>query len=410
MAELDVMIIGGGPAGLGAAMALKRQGIDRIAVIEREGEAGGVPRHCAHPPFGWREFRRFLNGPEYCRRLREQAEAAGIEIRTRSTVTRLASGAAVQVISPEGIETIRARRALVATGCRETPRSTRLVGGTRPLGVETTGALQAMIYLKNRVPFRRPVVIGTELVSFSALLTCARAGIDPVAMIEQEGRAIAEWPAEWYPRLRGIPVYYGSRIVAIEGTPRVEAIRLAGPEGEERRIACDGVLFTGRFVPESALIRESHLVLDAASGGPVIDQHGRCSDPAYFAAGNLLRPVETAGWSWAEGRTMADCIAADLDGRLGAGDGEAVYEPRSPVKLVVPQSVRLPKSAFGLENLQLRVERPVRGKLEVSSEGRVVWQASLRALPERRYLIPIAELSASPGKFTVAFREEQAAT
>ena len=409
MADVDVLVIGGGPAGLAAASALKRLGIERAMVIERETEAGGVPRHCGHPPFGWREYRRILTGPAYARRLVEQAGALGVEVRPATAAVRLQPGGRVEVTSPQGAQTIAARRVVIATGARETPRSARLIGGTRPLGVLTTGALQALVYLKQRIPFRRPVIVGTELVSLSALLTCRHAGIRPAAMIEAADRPTAPRPLTVYPRLFGIPIHYRSRIQSIEGDERVEAVCVDGPDGE-RTIACDGVLCTGRFVPEAALLRGSDIALDAAAGGPLVDQYGRCSDPVYFAAGNVLRPIETAGWSWQEGCDVARVVADDLAGRLPAPQWDTMLTVTPPVRLVVPQRLSWPLDGrAGAEHLQLRVERPVSGTLAVTSDSRTIWHRRMRALPERRMLIPVDKIAraASPGPLVVEFQESQ---
>ena len=137
-------------------------------------------------------------------------------------------------------------------------------------------------------------------------------GIRPVAMVEPAGRVTARWPARLLPKLLRIPLMLGTELTAIHGRSRVTGVDLVGPDGNTRHVEADGVIVTGGFVPESALLKASHLAVDPASGGPDIDQFGRCSDPAYFAAGNLLRAVETAGWSWAEGRRAGRTIAYDL--------------------------------------------------------------------------------------------------
>ena len=198
---------------------------------------------------------------------------------------------------------------------RESSRHARLISGDRPLGVVTTGTLQAMVHLHHLAPFSRPVVVGTELVSLSALLTCRKAHIRPVAMIESAPRPTARMPLLLYPRLLGIPVHYATDLVEIRGRSRVESVAVMSSAGRAT-IACDGVLLTGSFVPEAALVRGSHLQLDPGSGGPTVDQFGRCSDPAWYAAGNLLRPVETAGWSFAEGQRIGSAVADDLAGLL----------------------------------------------------------------------------------------------
>ena len=298
--SIDVAIVGGGPAGLSAAIELKRSGVAHVVVLERETEAGGIPRHCGHPPFGMREFARILTGPRYARKLVETAVHAGVDIRTSTTVVKALPGAGLLIATDRGAQKINARRVIYATGVRETPRSARMISGNRPRGVLNTGVLQAMVYLNGHRPFKRPLIVGTELVSFSSIQTCRHAGISPVAMIEENGEAVARWPTAIFAKITSVPVHYNSRLVAIKGQDTVVAAVVENAQGESLEIACDGVILTGRFTPEASLSTCGHLRVDSGTGGPEVDQFGRCSDPAYFAAGNVLRPVETAGWCWNE--------------------------------------------------------------------------------------------------------------
>ena len=389
--EWEVVVVGGGPSGLAAATRLRELGVEKVLVLEREIEAGGIPRHCGHPPFGMREFGRILTGPSYARRLVHRALAAGVHIRTGVDVVRIAEGGNLDVTGAEGASQLHGRRVLLATGTRETPRSARLVGGRRPLGVLSTGALQSFVYLANRLPFRKPVVIGTELVSFSAILTCWRAGIRPAAMIEENGRPTAWRISALLPRLLGIPLLYNSRVTSIEGTARVEAVEVETPHGS-RRIDCDGALFTGCFTSEATLARTGHLEIDASSSGPVVDQFGRCSDPAYYAAGNVLRPVETAGWCWREGCDVAAVIADDLKGLLPARTSVAAVRIAGPIKYAVPQRVAFPLREGGMRNIQLRWERAASGRLEIADSAGAVFGMRISALPERRVLLPLDRL------------------
>ncbi len=309
----DVAIIGGGPAGLAAATELKKIGIERVVVLDRETEAGGIPRHCGHPPFGLFEYKRILTGPSYAKRIVQTAVDAGVEIRLKNTVTALGADGQLTIVSPDGVADLQAKRVLLATGTRETPRSARLVSGVRPLGICNTGALQSMVYLKNRIPFKRPVVVGTEIVSFSALFTCKKAGIKPVAMLEEAPGTTVKWPISYGAGLLGVPLSLRTKLVSIQGHERVESVLVADSDGNVRKIVCDGVLFTGLFTPESSLVRMSHLKIDENTGMPVVDAHGRCSDPAYYAAGNVLqKPVKVAGTCWKGGRETARWIAKDL--------------------------------------------------------------------------------------------------
>ena len=309
----DVAIIGGGPTGLAAAITLKKAGIERVVVLDREADAGGIPRHCGHPPFGFIEYKRLLTGPSYAKRIVETAQNAGVDIRVKTTVTQLGKEGKLSLVSSQGATELAAKRVLLATGTRETPRSARMVSGNRPLGICNTGALQSMVYLKNKVPFRSPVVIGTEIVSFSALFTCKKAGIQPVAMLEENVRPTVKWPVHYGAKVFGVPLFLQTQLVTILGKDRVDAVRVADAKGNEREIDCDGVLFTGQFIPESSLVRMSHLQINPITGSPVVNEFNRCSDPAYYAAGNLLlHPVKIAGKCWQNGRLTAQWIVQDL--------------------------------------------------------------------------------------------------
>ncbi|WP_149086600.1 NAD(P)/FAD-dependent oxidoreductase [Pseudomonas prosekii] len=394
--NVDVAIIGGGPSGLSAAIELRKLGVSKVVVIERESEAGGVPRHCGHPPFGFWEYGRVYTGPDYAKRNVEEALKAGVDIRVKHSVVKLGSGGRLEVVSPKKVLVIHASRVLVATGAREMPRSARLVGGDRPLGVINTGAFQSYLYLQHLKPFNRPLIVGTELVSLSSIMSCRRAGIKPVAMIEANHRATARWPLSLFPKLCGVPMHFGAQLLEIHGTGRVEGASVRLADGAIREFVCDGVMLTGHFIPESSLVRLSELKLDPKSGGPEIDQYGRCSDPAYFAAGNLLRPVETAGWSFREGRKIASMIVADLRGQLPVADRTIPVICSGELKLCVPQRLSL-SSVRGIKHLQMRVNRQARGRLVVRADGEELWSRLTSSLPERRILIPIASLNVPKG-------------
>ena len=390
--ECEVAIVGAGPAGLSAALALVKAGIDDVHILERDTAPGGIPRHCGHPPFGLREFNRVLTGPAYARRLANAVRDAGVATHTGTTVVGLGPQGRLALSTTEGEHTLLARRVLLATGVRETPRSTRLVSGARPAGITTTGALQSTVYLAGRRPFRRPVIVGTELVSFSALLTCRHAGMRPAAMLEAGSRTTAWRWSTALPLALRVPVLLDTRIDRILGIERVDGVRVVNARGACDTVPCDGVVFTGRFVPEATLLRGSHLELDPASGGPVVDQFGRCSDASYFAAGNLLRPVETAGWCWAEGRRAGRWLAASLRGELPHDvPVVTVRANHSALKFVTPQRIVLGDDVPNMDDcrLQLRVNCPVRDVLTVAAGGRELLRHRIRALPERRVLVDL---------------------
>lgn len=383
--QVDVIVIGAGPAGLAAATVLASAA--RVLVLDREAAAGGIPRHCGHFPFGLREFHRLMRGPDYARALVARAEASGARIATGVNVVKLHPGPRVMVTSDRGPQEIGANLVLIATGVRETSRAQRLIGGEKPAGVLSTGALQGLVYLEGKRPFRRPVILGTELVSFSAIMTCLHAGIRPLAMIEPNPRITARRPAAIYPWLKRVPVHLSTRIRRIEGRERVERVVLEGPDGESV-LDTDGVIVTGRFRPEATLLDGSHLERDPATSGPVIDNFGRCTDPAYFAAGNVLRPVETAGWSWAEGVAIGKAMRLGLDGRLPDNERHRVRSVGDAIDWILPQVVRAPDGA-ALDCFQMRVNRPVRGRLSLRVAGSEYASRSIVSRPERRITMPL---------------------
>ena len=391
MTEAEVLVVGSGPAGLAAATELARLG-RRVVVLERESEAGGIPRHCGHYPFGMREFHRLLRGPDYAARLRATAVAAGVAIRTRTTVTALLPGGRIEITDDTGPATLTARAVLLATGVRETSRAARLIGGEKPGGVMSTGALQGMVYLNHQRPFGHPVILGTELVAFSALLTCRHAGIRPVAMVESGDRPTVRAPAHWLARLMGVPILMQTEITAIHGRSRVEGVTLATPSGV-KDLPADGVIVTGGFRPDAALLRACHLEVDAASGGPIIDRWGRLSDPTYFAAGNLLRGVETAGWCWSEGKRTARAINTALDGLLPAPGTARITLNHPALRLAVPQILGSGGNETVHDRLQVRLTAPVTGRLTLMQGGQTLASHRIDSLPERRLSLPLIRLT-----------------
>jgi thioredoxin reductase len=287
MERRDVVIIGGGPAGLSAAGRFHELGI-AATVLEREQQAGGVPRHCGHMGFGWESHRRIWTGPCFAAQLRDDSK--GLDLRTCHTVLGI-DGDVLRVQSEHGIREMSAKRIILATGTRETPRAPRFVGGSRPSGVMTTGALQANVYLQHFKPFERPVIIGSELVSFSAILTCRHMGIRPVAMIEARDRISAPRPGDLVAKfVYGVPVWTRTRLIAIEGRRQVEAVEIER-NGQRQRVACDGVIFTGEWVPEATLL---------------------VNKPKVTLAGNVHGALKTSGACWRDGRAIAEQVARGL--------------------------------------------------------------------------------------------------
>jgi len=400
----NIAIVGGGTAGLALATELRRLGVESVTVLEREPAAGGVPRHCGHYPFGLRELKRVLKGPDYARKLVQNARAAGVDIRTDTTVTALHPNARLSINTPEGSYALQATRVVLCTGVRESSRAQRFIGGQRPMGVLTTGALQSMVYLNHKRPFRRPVIIGSELVSFSAIMTCRHMGMRPLAILEENARITVRQIMRPFPALTGIPVRFNASNIRILGDKTVQAVAYEDATGRMHEIKADGVIISGKFRPEAALLYASHLEVDAGTGGPSIDQYGRASDPSYFCTGNLLRPVETSSWCWHEAVETASRIVQDLSTPIGGSGHVPLCSADPAIRFVVPQRLVRADAPGAMTQMQLRLVQPKSGYLSALSGGKTLWGDWLDTRPERRILAPLKPALAHGGPDAVEMR------
>ncbi|MFB7865678.1 FAD-dependent oxidoreductase [Streptomyces sp. NPDC056069] len=298
---VDVLVVGGGPAGLAAAARLAAAGAGHVEVLERERAAGGVPRHCGRAGFG------AYTGPGYARRAVDSAVRSGARVRTGVSATGWAGPLTLEVTAPTGLELITASAVLLATGARERPRSARLVPGSRPAGVLSTGELQQSVELfglRGERIGRRAVVVGADPVAGHAVRTLRRAGVDVAAVVTDRPRG---------PRLPA-PVLRGATVVELVGRGRLSGVAVRGADGRTGLLRCDTVVFTGDWLPDHELARAGRVLLDPGTRGPSVDPEYRTSVPGVFAAGNLLRGIEPAPAAAAEGRRAADAALAHLSG------------------------------------------------------------------------------------------------
>jgi len=314
---IDVLIVGAGPAGLSAAIQLKKLGINNLIVVDREPEAGGMPRFCHHTGFGREDLWRMYSGPRYARYYRELAEKMDVEVRTSTTIigwentltsalSQKEGGLRMSFTSPSGLGEIEAGAILLATGVRERPRAARLIPGTRPAGIFTTGSLQRFVYQEHLPVGRRAVIVGAELVSLSALMTLNHAEVNCVMMTTEESKHQIEFPyvlMKWAVMdiIRRTPIYTNTRVSNIFGHKHVEGIELTHASGQKKIVECDTVIFTGDWIPENEIARLGGLAIDPITRGPLIDALFQSSAGGVFAAGNLLRGVETADHCALEG-------------------------------------------------------------------------------------------------------------
>ncbi|MFJ2932659.1 FAD-dependent oxidoreductase [Streptomyces sp. NPDC087219] len=387
---VDVLVVGAGPAGLAAAARLAAAGAGRVEVLEREPAAGGVPRHCARPGFGADGRGRPLDGPGYARRSVRAALRAGATVRTGVSATGWAGPLTLDVTAPTGLERVRARAVVLATGARERPRSARLVPGSRPAGVLTTGELQRLVLRFGERPERvgrRAVVVGGDPVARDAVRTLRAAGVEVVAVVcEQPARRTA---------FGAVPVLTGAVVSELLGRGRLTGVAVrSGADGATRHtLRCDTVVFTGDWIPDHELARARGLPLAPGTRGPATDGAFRTTAPGVFAVGNLLRGVEPAVVAAAEGHAVAAAVIDLLGGepwpervvpvgvRTGGPAGSVGVPAGSagPLRWVTPGLLG-PVATPLLVRPERRLVRPV---LTVSQDG-----VSLRRMRVGGSLVP----------------------
>ncbi|WP_319434124.1 NAD(P)/FAD-dependent oxidoreductase [Mycobacterium sp. RTGN5] len=408
---VGVVIVGGGPAGLTAAAALA--GRHNVVVLERESVAGGIPRHSDHLGYGIRDLRTVLSGPHYARRLVAQALTAGADIRTDAMVTGWAGEQALEVTSPRGREVIEASAVVLATGARERPRPARLIAGDRPAGVYTTGHLQNLVHLHGRGVGRRAVIVGAELVSYSAVLTLRHAGCRTVLMTTEHQRP------ESYPAFTlaaraglGVRVATRTRVTRIIGAPTLRAVEIENADtGARRIIDCDTLILTGDWVPDHELARLADLDIDPVGGAPLVDTALRTNRTGVFAIGNLVHPVDTADVAALDGRHVSGAVHAYLAGhRAPRGGVRLVAE--APLRWISPGVLRPGDGAPPRNRLLAWTDTLLRSPVvttrqdgAVLASRRLPWAAS----PGRMFRIPagmVAGAARDGGPVTVTVRAE----
>jgi thioredoxin reductase len=408
--HVAVAIVGGGPSGLTAAAALAGRVDGDVLVIEREVETGGIPRHSDHPGYGMRDLKRFASGPAYAKRLTAMAQNAGATLETEAMVTGWTGERRLQITSPRGIRTVTADAVVLATGARERPRTARLIPGGRPDGVYTTGQLQNLVCLHHADVGSRALIVGAELVSWSAVLTLREAGCATVGMVSgyphSEAYAVFRMPGRM---LMDGPVITRSQIVAVEGKDRVRAAVVENLQtGRRTTVACDTVVFTGDWIPDHELARTGGLAMDSATRGPVVDAGLRTSSPGVFAVGNLIHPVDTADGAALDGRHVAAAVSGWLEHRDEPPKAVRIRTD-GPFKWVAPQLVSPEGGVAARGDLLFWVDEYRRlPKLRAAQDGRTLatkrtpWPAA----PGRVYRAPwslVAGADPAGGDVTVSF-------
>lgn len=297
MENYDIVIIGGGPAGLAAAVSAKKSGADRILILERDKELGGILNQCIHNGFGLHTFKEELTGPEYAQRFIDQVEKLGIEYRLNTMVMEISRDKTVTAINrKDGLLEIRGKAIILSMGCRERARGALNIPGYRPAGIFSAGTAQRLVNVEGLMPGREVVILGSGDIGLimARRMTLEGAKVKLVAeLMPYSGglkRNIVQCLDDY-----GIPLKLSHTVVDIKGKERVEGVTIAEVDGEgkpipgtEAEYSCDTLLLSVGLIPENELSAGMGVELNSLTSGPVVNERFETNIEGVFACGNVL--------------------------------------------------------------------------------------------------------------------------
>ena len=379
--SVDALVIGGGSAGLAAALRLREAGRS-VAIVEREPYLGGILLQCIHSGFGLQEFGEDLTGPEYAERFVRPAATAGIPVWLDATVTEIGREqhdgrvrhSVVALSTRRGVVRFSAGAVILAMGCRERNRGNVAIAGTRPAGVFTAGLAQRLVNIEGCVPGKTVVIIGSGDIGLIMARRLTLVGCEVRAVVEIQAypsgntRNIVQCLNDF-----SIPLYLGHVVTRIEGRDRVEAVRVA-PQGDggpstdrEFRIPCDTVLLSVGLIPENELSRAAGVSINEGTGGPWVDADYMTAVPGIFACGNVLHVHDLVDFVTEEARACAAQAASYLVG--GPREAMLPVSPGANVRSIVPNAcVPGRRTVFMLRSLVVKND----ARLVVSVGGQEV--------------------------------------
>ncbi len=394
MKQVDVIIIGGGPAGLAAAVELYRQGIKDILILEREHSLGGILRQCIHDGFGLTRFKETLSGPEYAKRFIDQVEELKIPYITDATVIDVTEDKKVYAVSKEGMMEYQAKAVILTMGCRERTRGAISIPGQRPAGVYTAGVAQSYINLHNKMVGKEVVILGSGDIGMIMARRMTLEGAHVQAVFE-----IQPYPSGLPRNIEQclndyeIPLYLSHTVTEIKGKDRLEGITVAEVDdhmqpipGTEKEYVCDTLILSVGLIPENELSLSAGVVLDDRSKGAVVDEHYQTNVEGIFAAGNVLQVHDLVDFVSLEAEGLADSAARYVkENSLIPCNLNVVTD--SNITHTIPQKI----SGTSDFKLSFRVRKPMKDcTIELVQGDRVIRSKKMKkALPAEMIQIPV---------------------